>query len=90
MLCGFRRLTHPLWAPVDPPKEEVRILSPSRDWGWPMSPRSVPLKGSATEGKDPSLCHPGPPALSKGPGWAFGVLGAQEPGNTRQKSREAS
>ena len=55
-----------------------------------MSPRSVPLKGSATEGKDPSLCHPGPPALSKGPGWAFGVLGAQEPGNTRQKSREAS
>lgn len=89
MLCGFRHPIHPLWAPVDLPKEEVRILSPSRDWGWPLSPRSVPLKDSAAEGKGPSLCPPRPtcPQHRTGPGlWGPGSSGTwqhqagEEPG----------
>ena len=63
---------------MDPPKEEVRILSPSRVWGWPVSPRSIRLKDSAAEGKGPSLCPPRPTCPQHGtrPGlWGPGSSG---------------
>ena len=66
--------------------EEVRILSPSKGWGCPVSPRPIPLKDLAAEGKSPcpSLPRPTCPQHWKGQGPTESRLGGQEVGKARQ------
>lgn len=77
MLCGYRRLIHLSGLQWTCLKKEVGFFHPPETAGLALEPKVRSTQGFGCREKAPPSAPRPTPAFSTGPGWAFGVLGAQ-------------